>query len=63
MDDLLELKELALHYVRGIWENRWIALFIAWAVLLVGVAGGVGVGSGEQAATTRMSVARRTRIN
>ena len=39
MDDLLELKELGLHFARGIWTNRWIAIAIAWVVLLVGVAG------------------------
>jgi polysaccharide chain length determinant protein (PEP-CTERM system associated) len=39
MDDLNELKELGLHYARGIWKNRWIAIAIAWVVLLVGVAG------------------------
>jgi polysaccharide chain length determinant protein (PEP-CTERM system associated) len=39
MDELVELKELGLHYARGIWKNRWIAIAIAWVVLLLGVAG------------------------
>jgi polysaccharide chain length determinant protein (PEP-CTERM system associated) len=39
MDELAELKELGLHYARAIWKNRWIAIVIAWMVLLIGVAG------------------------
>ena len=38
MDELEELKELALHYARGIWKHRWIAIGVAWLVMLVGVA-------------------------
>lgn len=39
MEELDELKELVLHYARGIWKNRWIAIAVAWAVMLVGVMG------------------------
>jgi hypothetical protein len=39
MDELAELKELGLHSARAIWKNRWIAIVIAWMVLLIGVAG------------------------
>ncbi len=37
MDDLEQLKELVLHYLRGIWKNRWIAIAIAWPLLIAGV--------------------------
>jgi polysaccharide chain length determinant protein (PEP-CTERM system associated) len=37
MESFEEIKELVLHYVRGIWKNRWIAIAIAWPVLFVGV--------------------------
>ena len=37
MDDLENLKALILHYVRGIWKNRWIAIAIAWPLMITGV--------------------------
>lgn len=37
MDDNESIIELVLHYVRGIWKNRWIAIAIAWPLLIVGV--------------------------
>ena len=39
MDELNEVKELGLHYARGIWRFRWIAIAVAWVVLMIGVAG------------------------
>ncbi len=38
MDELGDLKELLLHYARGVWKNRWISIAIASLALLVGVA-------------------------
>ena len=38
MDNFEEIKELVLHYVRGIWKNRWIAIIIAWPLMLAGIA-------------------------
>lgn len=37
MDEFQELKGLALHYLRGIWKNRWIAILVAWPIMLGGV--------------------------
>ncbi len=37
MDDLENFKVLVLHYVRGIWKNRWIAIAIAWPLMLTGI--------------------------
>ncbi|MBC8386350.1 MAG: chain length-determining protein, partial [Gammaproteobacteria bacterium] len=37
MENFEQIKELILHYVRGIWINRWIAIAIAWPILIVGV--------------------------
>lgn len=37
MEELDEIKALVLHYLRGIWKNRWIAVIIAWPLLFVGV--------------------------
>jgi polysaccharide chain length determinant protein (PEP-CTERM system associated) len=37
MENLDEIKALVLHYLRGIWKNRWIAIIIAWPILFVGV--------------------------
>jgi polysaccharide chain length determinant protein (PEP-CTERM system associated) len=37
MEDFEELKTLILHYLRGIWKNRWIAIVVAWPLLLIGV--------------------------
>ena len=39
MDELDQLKELGLHYARGIWKNRWLAIAIAWLVLISGIIG------------------------
>jgi len=39
MEELEQLKELGLHYARGIWKHRWIAIAIAWLVLICGVIG------------------------
>lgn len=39
MEELGDLKELVLLYARGIWKNRWIAIAVAWMVLIVGVIG------------------------
>ncbi len=38
MENFEEIKELVLHYVRGIWKNRWIAILIAWPLMLAGIA-------------------------
>ncbi len=37
MEELENLKVLVLHYVRGIWKNRWIAIAIAWPLMITGV--------------------------
>ncbi|MBC8386425.1 MAG: hypothetical protein H8E09_01130 [Gammaproteobacteria bacterium] len=37
MENFEQIKELVLHYVRGIWINRWIAIAIAWPILIGGV--------------------------
>ncbi len=37
MEELDNILELVLHYLRGIWKNRWIAIAIAWPLLIVGV--------------------------
>ena len=37
MDELQELKDTALHFARGIWNNRWIGIVIAWVVLIGGI--------------------------
>jgi len=37
MDELDDIVKLVLHYLRGIWKNRWIAIVVAWPVLLIGV--------------------------
>jgi polysaccharide chain length determinant protein (PEP-CTERM system associated) len=37
MEELGDIKELLLHYTRGIWRYRWIAIAIAWVVLMGGV--------------------------
>ena len=37
MEEIQELKELVLHYLRGIWKNRWIAILVAWPIMLGGV--------------------------
>lgn len=38
MEGFEEIKELVLHYVRGVWKNRWIAILIAWPLMLAGIA-------------------------
>ncbi len=38
MDNFDEIKELILQYVRGVWRNRWVAIMIAWPVLIAGIA-------------------------
>ena len=37
MEDLEKIKELILHYLRGIWKNRWIAIVVAWPFMIAGV--------------------------
>src|SRR5210317_84390 len=37
MEELDDIIKLVLHYLRGIWKNRWIAIAIAWPVLIAGV--------------------------
>ncbi|MCP4432973.1 MAG: hypothetical protein GY806_18525 [Gammaproteobacteria bacterium] len=37
MEELDDIKELVLHYIRGIWKNRWIAIIVAWPILVTGV--------------------------
>ncbi len=37
MDNFEDIKELVLHYARGVWKYRWIAILVAWPVLLTGV--------------------------
>ena len=37
MDNIEEIKALVVHYLRGIWKNRWVAIIIAWPLLFVGV--------------------------
>jgi len=37
MDNLDEVFELALHYLRGIWKQRWLSIIIAWPVMVAGV--------------------------
>jgi len=36
MDNFEEIMEFVMHYLRGIWKNRWIAIAIAWPVLIAG---------------------------
>ena len=37
MDGFEEIKDLVMQYLRGVWRNRWIAIAIAWPVLIAGV--------------------------
>jgi polysaccharide chain length determinant protein (PEP-CTERM system associated) len=37
MDNIEDIKALVVHYLRGIWKNRWVAIIIAWPLLFVGV--------------------------
>lgn len=37
MDDLNESLEIVRHYARGIWKNRWIAIVIAWPLMIGGI--------------------------
>ncbi len=37
MEELDEIVALVLHWLRGIWKNRWIAIAIAWPLLIAGV--------------------------
>ncbi len=37
MEELDDIIELVLHYLRGVWKNRWIAIAVAWPVLILGV--------------------------
>jgi polysaccharide chain length determinant protein (PEP-CTERM system associated) len=37
MEELENLKVLVLHYIRGIWKNRWIAIAIAWPLMITGI--------------------------
>ncbi|MDB4582922.1 hypothetical protein N9164_07205 [Draconibacterium sp.] len=37
MDELQEIKDVALHFARGIWNNRWIGIAIAWVILIGGI--------------------------
>ncbi len=37
MEELDEIKALVLHYIRGIWKNRWIAIIVAWPLLIGGI--------------------------
>jgi polysaccharide chain length determinant protein (PEP-CTERM system associated) len=37
MDDLNEILEIVRHYARGIWKNRWIAIVIAWPLMIGGI--------------------------
>jgi polysaccharide chain length determinant protein (PEP-CTERM system associated) len=37
MENIDEIKALVIHYLRGIWKNRWIAILIAWPLLFVGI--------------------------
>jgi polysaccharide chain length determinant protein (PEP-CTERM system associated) len=37
MDEIQEFKDLVFHYLRGIWKNRWIAIIVAWPIMLGGV--------------------------
>ena len=37
MENIDDILEFALHYLRGLWKNRWIAILIAWPLLIVGV--------------------------
>ena len=37
MEGFEEIKQLVLHYIRGVWRNRWIAIIVAWPVLIGGV--------------------------
>jgi len=39
MEELANLKEQLLLFARGVWKNRWIAIAIAWVILIVGVIG------------------------
>jgi polysaccharide chain length determinant protein (PEP-CTERM system associated) len=38
MEEITQIKELILHFARGIWRHRWIAIAIAWVILFAGVA-------------------------
>jgi polysaccharide chain length determinant protein (PEP-CTERM system associated) len=37
MEDLEDLKAVVLHYLRGIWKNRWVAIIVAWPLMVIGV--------------------------
>lgn len=37
MEEIDNIVEVVLHYLRGIWKNRWIAIAIAWPLLMAGV--------------------------
>ncbi|MBL7004559.1 MAG: hypothetical protein ISR69_11090 [Gammaproteobacteria bacterium] len=37
MDNLEELLEVALHYIRGIWKQRWLSIIVAWPIMVAGV--------------------------
>lgn len=37
MDNLDDIKALVIHYLRGIWKNRWIAIIIAWPLMFMGI--------------------------
>lgn len=37
MDNIEELIELVLHYLRGIWKQRWLSIIIAWPVMVAGI--------------------------
>lgn len=37
MEEFDDIIKLVIHYLRGTWKNRWIAIAIAWPVLIAGV--------------------------
>lgn len=37
MDNLEEILELIQQYLRGIWKQRWLAIIIAWPIMIAGV--------------------------
>ncbi len=37
MDNFEEILELLLHYLRGIWKQRWLSIIVAWPIMIAGV--------------------------
>ena len=55
MDNIEELIELVLQYLRGIWKQRWLAIIVAWPVMIAGVIA-VDTLTDKYTATTRVYI-------